>query len=227
MTTTINTSKKGGFVLLNQPKNHNLEQQAQALFKSWFIDYEPFRDGEFVDSELGRIPKGWKILQLGDLISINYGRDHKHLTNGDIPVYGSGGIMRYVNAAIFIGESVLVPRKGTLNNVMYVNGPFWSVDTMFYCTAKYNNCLKYVYQYLIEQDLSSMNAGSAVPSMTTIILCGLKVIYPTQNIINQFDSLLSTIFSQKALNIRQNNILVAERDILLPKLMSGEITIKD
>ena len=69
---------------------------------------------------------------LSDVLDVCYGKDHKKLSNGDIPCYGSGGIMRRVNESLYSGESVLIPRKGTLNNVLYVNESFWTVDTMFY-----------------------------------------------------------------------------------------------
>lgn len=75
----------------------------------------------------------------------------------------SGGIMRYVDKFLYSGESVLVPRKGTLNNVIYVDEPFWSVDTMFYTVMKKSNIAKFVYLFLNEIDLKSMNVGSAVP----------------------------------------------------------------
>ena len=101
---------------LNNKINTNLEQQAQALFKSWFVDFEPFG---------GKMPDGWKVGRLSELISVKYGKDHKKLNDGNYPVYGSGGIMRYVEKFLYDKESVLIPRKGTLNNVFYINEPFW------------------------------------------------------------------------------------------------------
>jgi type I restriction enzyme S subunit len=146
---------------VNRRINEQLEELAQALFKSWFVDFEPFKDGEFVESELGMIPEGWKVGTLGELIEIKYGKDHKKLDDGNIPVYGSGGIMRYVNKSLFTGESVLIPRKGTLNNVMYVNRDFWTVDTMFFSKMKVPNIAIFVYLFLSKKDLASMNSGSA------------------------------------------------------------------
>ena len=108
---------------LNNKINTNLEQQAGALFKNWFVDFEPFG---------GKIPEGWKVGKLSNLITVKYGKDHKKLEDGNYPVYGSGGIMRKVDKYLYDKESVLIPRKGTLNNVFYINEPFWSVDTMFY-----------------------------------------------------------------------------------------------
>lgn len=171
--------------------NHNLEEQAKAIFKSWFIDFEPFRDGEFVDSELGQIPAGWQVGTLKDMLEVRYGKEHKKLADGAIPVYGSGGLMRHVEKALYNGESVLIPRKGTLNNVMRVTGEFWTVDTMFYSVPRKTGAAKYLYHILSKLDLTSMNSGSAVPSMTTDILNAIKIILPPDKVLKDFDYLTS------------------------------------
>ena len=208
---------------LNTRINHNLEEQAQALYKSWFVDFEPFKDGEFVDSELGLIPKGWRVGTLSELVEVHYGKDHKSLKDGDIPVYGSGGRMRYAERALFDKESVLIPRKGTLNNVMYVNHPFWTVDTMFYSSEKVQNAIKYAHLFLLTQDLASMNAGSAVPSMTTDILNNLIVLIPTQDVLEAFDGIVSALYSGVDDFQRQSASLSMTRDSLLPQLLSGNL----
>ena len=205
--------------------NDNLEQQAQALFKSWFVDFEPFKDGDFIDSELGRIPKGWKVGKLSELIDVKYGKDHKKLIDGNIPVYGSGGLLRKVDRSLYEGESVLIPRKGTLNNVMYVNEPFWTVDTMFYSIPKLPNIVLYTYIMLCEKDLASMNAGSAVPSMTTDILNNMQIIIPNEHVLGIFNSLVFTLYVQIKYNEQESCRLAKLRDTLLPKLMSGELQI--
>ena len=210
-------------IALNNRINHNLEEQAQALYKSWFVDFEPFKDGEFVDSDLGLIPYGWHVGTLSELVEVRYGKDHKLLNDGGIPVYGSGGLMRYADRALFEGESVLIPRKGTLNNVMYVNHPFWSVDTMFYTSGKNEHTIKYAHLFLLTQDLASMNAGSAVPSMTTDILNKLVVLIPTQSVLKAFDGILSTLYSGIDRSQKESTSLSITRDSLLPRLMSGEV----
>lgn len=208
---------------LNRGINANLQQQAQAIFKSWFVDFEPFQDGEFVESELGPIPKGWRVGTLSELVAVKYGKDHKKLTDGPYPVYGSGGIMRYVERPIYTKESVLIPRKGTLNNVIYLNEPFWSVDTMFYTEMKMENVAKYVYHFVSGKDLASMNSGSAVPSMTTDILNSMKVVIPTAEWLAKFEQILLPLYSQMFQNAAQSKTLAQLRDTLLPKLMNGGI----
>lgn len=199
---------------LNNKINDNLEQQAQAIFKSWFVDFEPFG---------GKMPEGWKVGKLSDLITVKYGKDHKKLNDGNYPVYGSGGIMRYVEKFLYDKESVLIPRKGTLNNVFYINEPFWSVDTMFYTEMKKENIAKYVYFFVKGKDLNSMNAGSAVPSMTTEILNAIEVVIPSDEYLEKFENIVSPMFKQIKQCIIENENLASIRDTLLPKLMNGEI----
>ena len=172
---------------LNNKINDNLEQQAQAIFKSWFVDFEPFG---------GVMPEGWRIGKLSDLITVKYGKDHKKLEDGSYPVYGSGGIMRYVDKFLYDKESVLIPRKGTLNNVFYINEPFWSVDTMFYTEMTKENLAKFVYFFVKGKDLNSMNAGSAVPSMTTEILNAIEVVIPSDEYLEKFENIVSPMFKQ-------------------------------
>ena len=212
-------------IALNNRINHNLEEQAQALYKSWFVDFEPFKDGKFVDSELGMIPEGWHVGTLSELVEVRYGKDHKMLNDGRIPVYGSGGLMRYADRALFKSESVLIPRKGTLNNVMYVSHPFWTVDTMFYTIGKAEHVIKYAHLFLLTQDLASMNAGSAVPSMTTDILNKLPVLIPTLEVLNSFDNIVSSVYSVIRGDQVENASLASARDSILPQLMSGAIDI--
>ncbi|MCR8911668.1 restriction endonuclease subunit S [Barnesiella sp. ET7] len=192
---------------LNRRINANLEEQAQALFNNI--------------SRTSPTQKG--ILK--DLIEIKYGKDHKNLKDGNIPVYGSGGIMRYVDTPIYENETVLIPRKGSLNNIIYLNTPFWSVDTMFYSVMKYDHIAKYVYFFLKSKNLSAMNAGSAVPSMTTDILYQMKIDIPDKKVFEVYDAIVSPLFLQIQNNQIESNCLSTLRDILLPKLMKGEIKI--
>ena len=212
---------------LNAQINHNLEEQVKAIFKSWFVDFEPFRDGKFVDSERGKIPQGWECGTLKDLLDVRYGKDHKKLADGKIPVYGSGGLMRYAEKSLYNGESVLIPRKGTLNNVMRVSGNFWTVDTMFYSIPKKTGAVKYLYHILAGLDLASMNSGSAVPSMTTDILNSIKIILPPDEILSDFDRQTSDLWLLREINVKQSTKLARLRDTLLPKLMSGEIDVSE
>ena len=199
-------------IKVNNKINKNLLEQAQAIYTKMFIT-----DADSL----------WPEGKLSDLIEVCYGKDHKKLHDGDIPVYGSGGIMRHVDRALYEQESVLVPRKGTLNNVMYVNEPFWSVDTMFFTKMKRQNVAKFVFHFLKGKDLASMNAGSAVPSMTTKILNAIPLQIPDDQTLSTFEAQVSPFYQTASYNNKESENLAAIRDSLLPKLMSSEIDVSD
>lgn len=135
--------------------------------------------------------------------------------------------MRHVDQALYDQESVLVPRKGTLNNVMYVNEPFWSVDTMFFTKMKRQNVAKFVFHFLKGKDLAAMNAGSAVPSMTTKILDAIPLQIPDAQTLSTFEAQVSPFYQAVTYNNKESETLAAVRNALLPKLMSGEIDVSD
>ena len=192
---------------LNSRLNGYLEEACDAIYSSFAVDNN-------FDSGI-----------LADLVEVKYGKDHKKLGAGDIPVYGSGGFMRSVNDWLYQGESVLIPRKGSLNNVMFVNEAFWTVDTMFYTVPTCPGAAKYVYQFIKRVNLASMNSGSAVPSMTTDILNSIELPVPGVEQLTQFDSALEPYYSATRLNRTESSRLADLRDALLPKLMSGEIDV--
>ena len=161
------------------------------------------------------------------MIAVKYGKDHKKLEDGAYPVYGSGGIMRYVERPLYSGESVLIPRKGTLNNVMYVNGAFWSVDTMFYTEMLRPNLAKFIYHFVKAKDLASLNAGSAVPSMTTNILNAMQLYIPDDDTLQRFEQVVAPMYATMLGNEKQSSNLALVRDTLLPKLMSGELDVSE
>ena len=212
---------------LNNKINADLEEMAQAIFKNWFVDFEPFKDGKFVDSELGMIPEGWKVGCLGDLITIKYGKDHKKLDDGTFPVYGSGGFMRFVNSWLYNGESVLIPRKGTLDNIMYVCEKFWTVDTMFFSVPKMDYVMKYVYNYIKRFDFSKMNEGTSVPSNTAARLNKMPILIPTHEILEMYDETFCPIYNKRKMKDKESRTLFLLRDTLLPRLMSGEIEVPE
>ena len=248
---------------VNRRMNETLEGMAQALFKSWFVDFDPVIDnaldagndipeelapraalrqeiktkGEYTPlpketrslfpasftytPELGWIPEGWEIRKLKELVNVKYGKDHKSLDNGNYPVYGSGGIMRYAESYLYDGESVLIPRKGTLSNILYVNCAFWSVDTMFYTTFNIDNYAKYFYYQIIQFRLAERNVGSAVPSMTTKLLNSLNILNPSDRILKDFETKLLTVYAKIEHNVAESVTVSNIRDTLLPKLLSG------
>ena len=128
-------------------------------------------------------PTGVKFKRLGDIARIKNGRDHKLLEDGEIPVYGSGGIMRYANKYAYNKPSVLIPRKGSLGNLFFVDGPFWNVDTIFYTEIDDTQIFpKFFYYFLTTAGLGEMNQAGGVPSQTQSVLNEIKVPVPALEI---------------------------------------------
>lgn len=200
-----------------------LQTAASELYKEWFVRFRfpGYKNSRFENG----IPEGWKIERLTKLVGIKYGKDHSKLDDGNIPVYGSGGIMRYCNKALYDKETVLIPRKGSLNNIMYANRPLWTVDTMFYSIMLRKNFAKYLYYVLSKIDMESFNAGAALPSMTTEILSHFKIIVPDNKTLELFDNKIALIFTQIDNLQQQIANLTQQRDLLLPRLMSGKLEV--
>ena len=220
----------------NSQINQELKAMAKTLYDYWFVQFNfpdpngnPYKSsgGKMVyNPELKReIPEGWGVEKLKYFLTIKNGKDHKHLQDGKFAVYGSGGIMRTVADYLYSGESILFPRKGTLNNVMYVNEEFWTVDTMFYSEVNKNNSALYVFYSVKDIDFNKLNTGTGVPSMTSSILYDLNIIVPEENILEKFNTIVKQNYETIKLNNIQNQELNQLRDWLLPMLMNGQVII--
>lgn len=141
-------------------------------------------------------PEGVEFKQLMNIARIKNGKDHKLIGDGDIPVYGSGGIMRYVDRFVYDKPSVLIPRKGSLGNLFYVDVPFWNVDTIFYTEIDESLIYpKFFYYYLTIVGLGEMNQAGGVPSQTQAVLNTLLIPVPPIEIQREIVKILDT-FSQ-------------------------------
>ena len=221
---------------INRRINDNLEAMAKQLYDYWFVQFDfPNEEGKPYKSSGGamvwneklkrEIPKGWNFCFLENLLIIRNGRDHKHLADGIYPVYGSGGEMRKVSEYLYDGESVLMPRKGSLNNIMYVNEAFWTVDTMFYSEMKQSNCAKYIFYTIKDIDFTRWDSGTGVPSMTSSTLYSIKLVKPQSEILKKFDEVISPLFEHMKHISEQNSFLTKQRDKLLPLLMNGQASV--
>ena len=221
---------------LNKQINDNLEAMAKQLYDYWFVQFDfPNEEGKPYKSSGGamvwneklkrELPKGWDFCFLENLLTIKNGRDHKHLADGIYPVYGSGGEMRKASEYLYDGESVLMPRKGSLNNIMYVNEAFWTVDTMFYSEIKQSNCAKYIYYTIKDIDFTHWDSGTGVPSMTSSTLYSIKLVKPQSEILKKFDEVISPLFEHMKQISEQNSVLTKQRDELLPLLMNGQASV--
>ena len=223
-------------IQINNQINQELEAMAKTLYDYWFVQFDfPDQNGKPYKSSGGKmvynpelkreIPEGWGVEKLKYFLTIKNGKDHKHLQDGKFAVYGSGGIMRTVADYLYSGESILFPRKGTLDNVMYVNEEFWTVDTMFYSEVNKNNSALYVFYSVKDIDFKKLNTGTGVPSMTSSILYDLNIIVPEKNILEKFNTIVKQNYETIKLNSIQNQELIQLRDWLLPMLMNGQVII--
>ena len=151
-----------------------------------------------------------KEYKLSQLLEIKNGKDHKELPNGDYPVFGSGGVMRYVNEYLYDKPSILLPRKGSLNNIQYCDVPFWTVDTLYYTEVNEKiACPYYLYNYLCLLDLSGLDTGTGVPSMTFDSYYNIKVLLPEIEEQKRVASVLQNLDHKIALNRQINDNLEA------------------
>ena len=224
-------------IQINNQINEELEAMAKTLYDYWFVQFDfPDQNGKPYKSSGGKmvyhpelkreIPEGWGVEKLSHFLTIKNGKDHKHLQDGKFAVYGSGGIMRTVADYLYSGESILFPRKGTLNNVMYVNEKFWTVDTMFYSEVNKNTSALYVFYSVKDIDFNKLNTGTGVPSMTSSILYDLNIVVPEENILEKFNTVVKRNYETIKLNNIQNQELTQLRDWLLPMLMNGQVKVK-
>ncbi|MCK3882282.1 restriction endonuclease subunit S [Streptococcus suis] len=223
-------------IAINNQINEELEAMAKTLYDYWFVQFDfPDENGKPYKSSGGKmvyndqlkreIPEGWGVDNLSNFLTIKNGKDHKDLSDGNYPVYGSGGLMRKVEDYIFEGESVLIPRKGTLNNIIYVDEKFWTVDTMFYTHMKIDYVALYTYFSIKDIDFTKLNTGTGVPSMTASILYQLQIINPNADVLKNFDELVRTTYRMIFDNRKQNQELTQLRDWLLPMLMNGQVKV--
>ena len=151
-----------------------------------------------------------KEYKLSQLLEIKNGKDHKELPDGEYPVFGSGGVMRFVNEYLYDKPSILLPRKGSLDNIQYCDVPFWTVDTLYYTVVNEELANPYfLYRYLKLLDLSRLDSGTGVPSMTFDSYYGIKVMLPEIEEQKRIASVLQKLDAKIKLNCQINDNLEA------------------
>lgn len=230
---------------LNRRINANLEAQAQALFRSWFVDFEPFRDGPFVDSELGKIPQGWKVAELGDVTKQQTEKVGPQKTVKVLSPITTGELVlseEYFTKQVFsesITKYIIVkPNQFAYNparinigsigrNTFEFDGCVSPVYVVFECEKGYH----YFFDFFrktdaFKQEVISRAIGGVRQTLGYKDFALIKVIYPPQNVVLEFNTIYTNLLNlQNHNNIEVKN-LSALRDTLLPKLMAGEIAIE-
>src|SRR5690554_5681266 len=133
---------------------------------------------KFKDSPLGEIPESWKVVDIMSVLTIGSGRDYKHLKEGEIPVYGTGGLMTYVDDYLYDGTSVGIGRKGTIDKPVFLTGKFWTVDTLFYTHSFKEVIPKFIYYIFLEINWKKHNEASGVPSLSKSTIEKIKITIP-------------------------------------------------
>jgi type I restriction enzyme S subunit len=212
---------------MNNRINANLEAQAQAIFKSWFVDFEPFRDGKFVDSELGRIPKGWRVGTLGEIAKITSGkrppsRTDKETIESFIPIVGASSIMGYTQKELYNSPILVIGRVGTHGIVQRFRTKCWASDNTLVIMSNY---YEFVYQILKTINYEGINRGTTQPLITQADINKNIIIIPDDNSLYNFESHIGALMNYHHSLEQQSRAFAAIRDALLPKLMSGEVEI--
>ena len=221
---------------VNNQINKTLENMAQAIFKQWFVDFEfpnedgePYKSsgGEMVESELGMIPKGWEVGKFIDLIEITSGkrpgkRSDLAMEDCKYPLVGASSIMGYTDDFNFEEKILVIGRVGTHGVVQRFNSKVWASDnTLVIKSDKY----EFTYQILNQIDYKAINRGSTQPLITQTDIKNYTLIIPTEGYLNKFELLVGSLFEIHSNHCIENSKLTEIRDLLLPKLMSGEIRV--
>lgn len=228
---------------LNAQINHNLEEQAKAIFKSWFVDFEPFQNGKFVDSELGKIPEGWRVGTLNEIADITMGQSpqgasYNENAVGTVFYQGRAEFTdRFPSRRLFTTEpkrmanagDVLLSVRAPVGDLNIANEPCCIGRGLAAIHAK-NGFASFIFYTMqaLKTELEKYNGeGTVFGCINKDSLSSQKVIIPPRNIIADFESIASSLDCQYFVDFNENIHLAQLRDTLLPKLMSGEIDVSE
>ena len=238
---------------LNRRINENLEAQAQTLFKSWFVDFEPFKDGEFVESEMGMIPKGWSIQKAQDVFEMNIGKtpprkEKEWFTEStddiiwvSIADMGSCGVfisdsseyltieaIRKYNILMVEKDSVLLSFKLTIGRVAIADTKLTTNEAIARFILPDKSYREFLYLYLKRYEYGSLGSTSSIATaVNSKTIKGMKLLMPDVDIIKEFSHKARPLFEQIRINQQESRRLAQLRDTLLPRLMSGELKVNE
>lgn len=231
-------------IVLLRETNATLEAIAKALFKSWFVDFDPVRakmegrvpDGmdevttkifpeRLVSSDQGDIPEGWQIGCLSDLLLLQRGFDlpSNDRTPGPFPIIAAGGLNGTHHEAIVKGPGVVTGRSGVLGNVFLEMGDFWPLNTTLWIKEFRAATPCYAYELLRLLDFKAFNAGSAVPTLNRNHIHGLPYVVPPRVCVEAFENIALALHKRAKANEQHARTLSVLRDTLLPRLISGQL----
>ena len=224
---------------LSNKINADLEEMAQAIFKNWFVDFEPFKDGKFVDSELGMIPEGWKVGGLFDIAEI-FDKKRKPLS-GNVrekmdkiyPYYGATSCMDYVDDYIFdgiytlIGEDGSVVKENGLPYMQYVWGKMWVNNHAHILQGKNGYSTEMIHALLSITNIKFLVTGAVQAKLSQGNMQKILVAIPPKNVLDEIRPVIDNLYSKIRINTDENSRLTLLRDTLLPRLISGELEVPE
>ena len=224
---------------LNNKINADLEEMAQAIFKNWFVDFEPFKDGKFVNSELGMIPEGWKVGGLFDIAEI-FDKKRKPLS-GNVrgkmdkiyPYYGATSCMDYVDDYIFdgiytlIGEDGSVVKENGLPYMQYVWGKMWVNNHAHILQGKNGYSTEMIHALLSITNIKFLVTGAVQAKLSQGNMQKILVAIPPKNVLDEIRPVIDNLYSRIRSLSDESSRLSTLRDTLLPRLMSGEIEVPE
>lgn len=198
-----------------------LEESARLLYREWFVNlrFPGYEHTKKVDG----LPVGWRICRLGELFTLNYGKSLKDSSRleGEVPVYGSSGIVGYHHQALVNGPVLVVGRKGNVGSVFYSSRSCFPIDTVYFIDGNQAT----FYNYFLLQSQVFVSSDAAVPGLNRNYAYSLPALRPSDAMLGCFEQAVAPLFEQIDVLSRQNTRLQAARDELLPRLMSGEIQV--
>ena len=207
----------------NQRRIKILEEMARSLYREWFVHFRfPGHDKvKMVPSSLGPIPQGWEVKKLGEVLELNYGKALKSDTRreGQIPVFGSSGIVGSHDTSLVKGPGIIVGRKGNVGSVFWSDADFFPIDTAYFVTSSLP--LRFMFYEL--QTKNFINNDAAVPGLSRHQAYSLETVIPPTDLLIRFCR-LANVFEQQASKLRlQIENLRCTRDLLLPRLLLGQV----
>jgi len=210
----------------NQRRIKILEEMARSLYREWFVHFRfPGHDKvKMVPSSLGPIPQGWEVKKLGEVLELNYGKALKSDTRreGQIPVFGSSGIVGCHDTSLVKGPGIIVGRKGNVGSVFWSDADFYPIDTAYFVTSSLP--LRFMFYEL--QTKNFINNDAAVPGLSRHQAYSLATVIPPTDLLTRFCRLANDFEHQASKLRRQIENLRRTRDLLLPRLLSGQVNIE-
>ncbi|WP_284449158.1 restriction endonuclease subunit S [Pseudoxanthomonas mexicana] len=206
-----------------------LEEMARRIYEEWFVRFRfPGHENvPMVESELGLVPERWPVVRLDDVLVLQRGFDlpKQDRTEGPIPIVSATGVSGSHHEHRVQGPGVVTGRSGSLGTVIYVEGDFWPLNTTLWVKDFRVGSPLYAYYVLTSIDLAGFNSGAAVPTLNRNDVHGLPVVRPPVDLLRRFDEVASPMIRLKR-RLELSNIKLRDtRDLLLPKLISGELDV--